>query len=325
MRALNDLAGEELLRHGYALKQKREEAERKKQEYTLEDPSICHRCGQKRPAHSQTLTELGLEFHPKADEMGVVTWYGACETPECVALAAKAMNGFSPSGEDLKMAAAVQRGKLDWAGIGGLNMRGMTFEGFNTEWPPDDEHKRALRTALDKVLAWSTDPSGTLILSGPYGIGKTRLAVAALRKHLADGASTGFHFSCVEGWNVIKAMWDSKEVARYRGIDVTESELLSRCQKARLLVLDDMDKVRPGETFLRLLLGIFNYRSDHGLPTIVTINRPTDQLAAYLKSEAKKEPAAADAADALISRLMFHAVSIQFRDTQPDFRKVYSG
>ncbi len=336
---LSDLTGQALVDAGYAMQKRLEETEKKKREYMLDDPSVCSRCGQKKRAISKTLTELGLDSHPKADELGVVTWYAPCDNPECQAIAAQAMSGFSTDGTDMKLEQAIYRGSLGYAGIGGLNMQGLTLEGFNTEWPPLEEHRVALRSALDKMTAWSQDPQGTLILSGPYGIGKTRLAVGCLRNYLKGRESrnlpagiedkrvtdrrVGFHLACVEAWNMMKGLWGTNESAgRYRDIDITEAGLLRRAQQAGLLVLDDLDKVRPGETYLRWILSIMNYRSDDDRPTIITINRPVKQLGGHLKSQqGPKEPGAADAAEALMSRILYRAIPLQFSKEQPDFRK----
>lgn len=312
MPRLHDLMGQELLEYGLALT---EQLEYKKTLSGLPgDPSVCEFC-------SRTLeTEhvINLPGHPAADAKGDVYRRLPCEQPECVAKREEIRAQYSRA-KEREVKGQFQQ-KLERAGIGSENMAGLVFENFDTEWPKEERHRKPLRDMLDKMQAWAQGPEGLVILSGPYGIGKTRLAVAALRYFLSHSASSGFLLACVEAWSATKALWGAPRGigTLYRGISVTESVLNERTQQAGLLVIDDLDKVIPSQAWLQWVLSILNYRVDHKLPTVMTLNVPLNQLEAWLTRESK----AADTGRALYSRMMaMRQVAISCPADQPDYRE----
>ena len=58
--------------------------------------------------------------------------------------------------------------------------RRMTFDTFSTDGNGglEDHERRSLRSAKAYVQRWASDPNGWLSLHGPYGVGKTHLAVS---------------------------------------------------------------------------------------------------------------------------------------------------
>lgn len=316
MKTLNDLAGTELLRFGQALARQAEDQATASKYHPEGERGICPECGSALPSRSMTLTELELDRHPWADELGVVTWFLPCETPACKAKRDEQEALYTLSGQ--KHAVSQFTEKLRYAGIGALNMKGLTLKGFETEWPHQEKHRKALRTALDKITAWSEDPVGFALLSGPFGVGKTRLAVGALRRYLAKNGHSAFHFACVEGWMCIKSLWSMNrgESVRYRDLDVTQASFFDRCQTCGLLLLDDVDKANPSGEWLRWLLGIVNYRVDRNLPIIWTFNTPLDEAQSFLSKGGKAE------AGAIWSRVtQLGHLRLQFPGDQPDFRR----
>jgi len=278
---------------------------------------VCMHCGERLPGVTMTLEQLEIESHPK-EKMGMVTWYGRCQDPVCQAKDQVVVDQFTQS--DQRAKDQEYRVKLEWAGISARNMAGLTFNGFLTDWTQDEKYHNDLAEALDKVNAWTrNDIGGAAILSGPYGTGKTRLAVAAMREYLKGGRSA-FHVACVEAWTSIKASWDTPKGApfRYRDLSMSESGFFDRCQTCGLLVLDDLDKVTPGAAWLERILGIVNYRVDRKTPMIITLNTPLDRLLGYLTSGKDGQ----QDAEALYSRLsMMVTLTIQFPADMPDFRQ----
>ena len=328
MKSINDLAGQELLAKGKELTRKAQERASASKYNPTGERGVCPVCGGALPSKRVTLQELAaqasavsgrdepvLESHPWQDDDGLVTYYTPCTNPKCVRRRREQEEKFTTGSEKLRLEEF--NGRLRSAGIGARNMRGLTLEGFNTEWPRRKEHKEALRTALDQMTAWVNGAEGFALLSGPFGVGKTRLAVGALRKYLVHGSS-GFLFASVEGWGAIKASWALRraETVRYRDRDMTQAGLMGFCQESGLLVLDDVDKPKPSGAWLELLLGIVNYRTDRGLPIIFTFNTPLSQVESYMAQ------GDADQAGALWSRITQRAVLfLEFPQDQPDFRR----
>ena len=59
-------------------------------------------------------------------------------------------------------------------------------------------------------------------------------------------------------------------------------ELFRRATSAPLLLLDDLDKLKPSEFREETLYTILNGRNVAGLPLAITSNRPPDQLAPWI-------------------------------------------
>lgn len=314
MKRLHDLVGQELLEYGLGLA---EQLEYKKTLSSLPGPpDICEFCSRTLPTEQ---VEGHYPGHQAADAQGRVFRHAPCAEPECAkqreAIQARYRRA-AERGEEDKL-----RQRMEQAGIYGANMAGLVFEGFDTEWPQEERLRVPLRDMLDKMQAWAESPEGLVLLSGPYGIGKTRLAVAALRRFLSRSERSGFFLACLEAWRATKALWNAQKgtTTQYRGMPVTEAALNERTQCAGLLVIDDMDKVTLSRAWLEWLLSIVNYRADRRLPMIITLNTGLTQLLSYLTKTAE----IADTGGALFSRLqgMTSGIAISCPVDQPDYRE----
>lgn len=313
MKQLSELCGQELLAYGLQLVDEASKAQDKSM--APRATGICEKCGAPLPKQTATLGELGLESHPAARD-GVVTWYLSCMSPKCVERREGLLAAMQKADQHLDRTGL--RTRLTQAGLGLAGMQAMTFGRFDTEWPKNERHREALRDILAKMIVWADNPEGVILLSGPYGCGKTHQSVAAMIHYLRHATASAFHLACVEGWTAVKTLWDLRrgEATQYRDISVTESYLLRRCQTSGLLTIDDLDKVEPSKAWLRWILAIINYRVERRLPTIVTLNTPLRRLQSFLAASGGR-----DVAPALVDRLHQTAAWLEFPADQPSYRR----
>lgn len=130
---------------------------------------------------------------------------------------------------------------------------------------------KALKAVKRYVETVTMDTNNWLFLYGDYGLGKTHLAIAALRAIALNNE-----------WTARVAVWPqlcqaTKESWRATH-GLTESQLWGRVRSARILLLDDLDKTNTSEWAMGKLFDLINQRSTRQLPTIITANHSPKQL-----------------------------------------------
>lgn len=144
--------------------------------------------------------------------------------------------------------------------------RHCTFESFALLNNPSLEHaSRFARRVVDDF------PGGDrgLLLTGPCGVGKTHLAVAALRALVEERGAWG-HF--VETAQLLRSLQDSFD----RDSDIASREVLEPVMSCDVLLLDDLGVTR-GTPWERDTLGlVINERYNKNGLTILTTNLPVD-------------------------------------------------
>jgi DNA replication protein DnaC len=138
-----------------------------------------------------------------------------------------------------------------------------TFATFQRERQPE---------AYALALAFAVRPEGTLALYGSYGTGKTHL-LAAIANAVASAGHTCRFASVV-------SLFDALQERIQLGHDY--HELLRRAIGAPLLVLDDLDKLKPSEFREETLYKLLNGRNTAGLPLALSANRPPDELVRWI-------------------------------------------
>ncbi len=125
--------------------------------------------------------------------------------------------------------------------------------------------------AAASVTAWlATDPVATgdnLLLTGPVGVGKTSLAVGALRA-MHEAGQRGLRFAGVPG--MLDAMRPDGD------------NPMAALTRSTVLVLDDLGAERASDWVRERLYVLVNARYEGLVPTIATTNRDLGQLAATL-------------------------------------------
>jgi DNA replication protein DnaC len=133
-----------------------------------------------------------------------------------------------------------------------------------------------------------------LFLHGDYGLGKTHLAVAALRAIALKNEWPARLAVWPELCQATKESWGSRH-------GLTEAQLWGRVRSARILLLDDLDKTSTSEWAMGKLFDLINQRCAKQLPTIITANRSPKQLQAVWRKS--KQEHVSDTGLAVLSRI----------------------
>jgi DNA replication protein DnaC len=127
---------------------------------------------------------------------------------------------------------------------------GSTLDNWRTELASDV-------TILSTCRQWARDGAGFLILHGPVGLGKSHLAVAIMRERRM-------------GRLVTQNTFLMRLRKTYR--DDHAEDVVDRCKRARLLVLDEMGVSTGGRDEYPALHEVLSHRYGEMLPTIITTN-----------------------------------------------------
>ncbi|MGD0839615.1 MAG: ATP-binding protein [Candidatus Acidiferrales bacterium] len=180
-----------------------------------------------------------------------------------------------------------------------LRYQDCDFENFDTDWPslqydnmPEAKAwNRSLEQARLVVATFAREyPAGDqagILLMGPCGVGKTHLAVAALR-HLVLRGHIGLFYDYRELLKEIQGSYNTASQS-------TELGVLEPVLTAEVLVLDDTGASTPSPWALETLGHILNTRYNQHRVTLLTTNYLDDpaQMAAPVR---RRSGAAAGAA-----------------------------
>lgn len=124
----------------------------------------------------------------------------------------------------------------------------------------------AIRSYVADVVAGRT--KRWLYLYGPYGVGKTHLAIAATRQIAAESLADPYVAVWPQHCSQVQESW-----SRSQGEAVTpEHKLWASMRHAGILLLDDIDKQRATPWALQKLYEVVDYRVIRDKPTIITAN-----------------------------------------------------
>lgn len=183
--------------------------------------------------------------------------------------------------------------------------RRMTFPAFNPEGNGGlaDHEKRSLQSAKSYVQRWADNPNGWLSLHGPYGVGKTHLAVAAAAEREKRGDAV-FFATAADLLDYLRATFSPDS-------PITHDDLLEHIRTADVLVLDDMGAERSTPFAEDKLFQIVGYRYEERLPTIITTSHQIEDIAATRPR--------------IASRLQDPLVVTEWPIEAPDYRRGIAG
>ncbi len=189
------------------------------------------------------------------------------------------------------------------------------------EW--DGSLKQARLVTQAFVRDYPASESG-LLLMGPCGVGKTHLAVAALR-NLVERGHSGLFYDYRELLKQIQASYNPSS-------QTAEEEVLDPVLRTEVLLLDDLGAGKPSDWVLETVGHILNTRYNEKRVTLITTNYLDAPAPAESPTKAARFPSGQAAAparteDALTDRIgqrirsrlyeMCRTVEI----TAPDYRR----
>lgn len=167
---------------------------------------------------------------------------------------------------DLEREAAYQRGIRKSGLDARFRASGLPPAMVGYDWR-DMDRTGSRRSVVAAARAWTESSSGRMVICGPVGTGKTRLAATAAWERLQLG----------------DVVWCSVPVLLQHQFADKGSPERKHAQQAlagtRPLVLDDLGKEKPGDWSRQVLFGAIDARIQAGTPILITSNFDPDELA----------------------------------------------
>ena len=135
------------------------------------------------------------------------------------------------------------------------------FEDRHEGLAPDEV--RSLEKAVKAATAFAAKPRGWLVLTGPYGCGKTHLA-AAIANTLTDKGNPPLFIMVPDLLDHLRATFSPSS-------NVSYDRRFDEIRTAPLLVLDDLGAQSTSPWAKEKLHQLFNYRYNAELPTVLTV------------------------------------------------------
>lgn len=155
---------------------------------------------------------------------------------------------------------------------------GQTFGTFSMRKSEglDPGDQRSLERAFEKAHAFAEDPDGWLVLTGPYGVGKTHLAAAIANYRSSQGFPVMFI--------VVPDLLDHLRATFSPRSETSYDRRFEEVRTAPLLVMDDLGTQAMTPWVKEKLYQLFNHRYNAALPTVITTADPLDDIDARLRT-----------------------------------------
>ena len=173
----------------------------------------------------------------------------------------------------------------------------------------------AAKIALQKWAAEYPLHQSGLLLIGPSGVGKTHLAVAALKEVMRKG----IHARFCDYRELLKQIQNSYNPS----VQTTELDVLRPVFEAEVLLLDDLGAVKPSEWVWDTVSLVLNTRYNDNLTTLITTNFMDGPASGVGPTRASREETLGDRiGERMRSRLfeMCRLVQVVGKDYRQNFR-----
>jgi DNA replication protein DnaC len=148
---------------------------------------------------------------------------------------------------------------------------GMTFENFDTTTGLHPEEAQSLRSALRVAQEYAKQLEGWLLFLGPYGSGKTHLAVAIAQQVRIERPDIVAFATASDLLDHFKASFNYDASHSFDHLYTTVREI-------PLLVLDDLSPVNNKGWASERLFQLLDYRYVRKLPTVMTLPISLEEL-----------------------------------------------
>jgi DNA replication protein DnaC len=151
----------------------------------------------------------------------------------------------------------------------------VNFDDRADEGLAPDEFK-SLEKALKAATAFAQKPRGWLVLTGPYGCGKTHLA-AAIANSLANKGNPPLFIMVPDLLDHLRATFSPNSAVSY-------DRRFNEIKSAPLLILDDLSTQSMTLWVREKIYQLLNYRYSAELPTIITTAERKDEMDERIRS-----------------------------------------
>jgi DNA replication protein DnaC len=252
------------------------------------DPGVCSTC--KRPIEDTAHGWVKLYGDHTCTE-GHHKKYGYCEIP-CPMCSGGVQARVWARQKAATLAHLFGGANIPW------HFKDWTFASFPSN--ADQQAMEQVKNWLSDMLRGDDSRKRGLYLQGEFGVGKTSLAISAL-KEILHASQPGLFVTATELLIRIRACY-------HKDAPFAEDEVLRALTETPYVVLDDLGAEKPSEDAVKQLYYIFNTRLSKGLCTIITSNRPVtvgnDCLEVYWQAKANLNARRA------IERLLQHCQGI---------------
>jgi len=134
----------------------------------------------------------------------------------------------------------------------------------------------SLKKAFEESLGFAEDPDGWLVLTGPFGSGKTHLA-AAIANYQADLGNLPMFVVVPDLFDHLRKTFSPKST-------VSLDRLFEEVKNSDLLILDDLGTQNMTNWVREKLYQLINYRYNSELPTVITTPDFKDEMDSRIRS-----------------------------------------
>jgi DNA replication protein DnaC len=138
------------------------------------------------------------------------------------------------------------------------------------------EHTKSLEKAFRAASAFTENPNGWLVFTGPYGCGKTHLA-ASIANYQAGLGYPPLFVMVPDLLDHLRATFSPKSLVSY-------DHRFNEVRTSPLLILDDLGTQSATPWAREKLYQLFNYRYIAELPTVITTADPLEEVDPRIRS-----------------------------------------